>query len=683
MLKVANLSAFALVVGLFAPSIGVGEVWPGKRWPRATPESHGMSSDRLAKAVAYARRAGGGSGCVIRHGYLVAEWGDPNRRADVKSCTKGSVGATILGLAVDDGLVRLDDSAQKHYPAIGQELRDNRQDWLKQITIRHLATMTAGFDDGRPPKLVYRPGSRGYYSNDTSNMLAELLTLKFKKDLKQVLRRRVMEPLGIGADQWNWRRNAYRSKSIRGIESREFASGITITHGALARIGYLYLRQGRWRDRRILSADFIREATTPTSLPTFVPGYAFYWYSNAKGTYAGIPRDSYWALGLGDSLVLVCPSLDLVVVRLGVGSRRSHLPGGSRQADWGRRVAGFFRLIVEAVEKKKPVGDRSGPPYPPSPVIAKVVWAPVERIVRRAPGSDNWPITWGDDGDLYTAYGDGTGFDRHGRRLSLGLARIRGRPGSFTGFNVPAPSLEQTGDGRRGKKASGLLMVDGVLYLLARNAGNAQLAWSTDRGRTWTWCDWRFRTSFGCPTFLNFGKNYAGARDDFIYIYSPDRASAYEPADQLVLARVLKSRIRQRSAYEFFAGFDVNGQPRWSRRIQNRAGVFRYPARCYRPTVSFHPGLKRYLCVQAIPVVGGQKVDSRFRGGLGIYDAPEPWGPWTTCFWTPQWDVGPGETASIPTKWINASSGTVHLVFSGNDAFSVRQARLVLRSASP
>jgi hypothetical protein len=43
----------------------------------------------------------------------------------------------------------------------------------------------------------------------------------------------------------------------------------------------------------------------------------------------------------------------------------------------------------------------------------------------------------------------------------------------------------------------------------------------------------------------------------------------------------------------------------------------------------------------------------RFAGGLAIYDALEPWGPWTTVFVTKQWDVGPGETASFPTKWIS------------------------------
>ena len=49
-----------------------------------------------------------------------------------------------------------------------------------------------------------------------------------------------------------------------------------------------------------------------------------------------------------------------------------------------------------------------------------------------------------------------------------------------------------------------MLMVGGVLYMWVRNAAHARLAWSRDRGRTWQWCDWRFTTSFGCPTFLNY-----------------------------------------------------------------------------------------------------------------------------------------------------------------------------------
>ena len=106
-----------------------------------------------------------------------------------------------------------------------------------------------------------------------------------------------------------------------------------------------------------------------------------------------------------------------------------------------------------------------------------------------------------------------------------------------------------------------------------RNAGNAQLAWSRDPARTWTWADWTFTTSFGCPSFLNFGKNYAGARDDYVYVYSHDSDSAYTPADRLVLARVPKDRIALRSAYEFFRGRDAEGKPAWTSDLNPGRGL--------------------------------------------------------------------------------------------------------------
>jgi hypothetical protein len=62
--------------------------------------------------------------------------------------------------------------------------------------------------------------------------------------------------------------------------------------------------------------------------------------------------------------------------------------------------------------------------------------------------------------------------------------------------------------------------------------------------------------------------------------------------------------------------------------------------------------------------------------GFGVYDAPHPWGPWTTAYFTENWDMAPGETGSFPPKWMSPDGRTIHLVFSGDDAFSVRQATL-------
>jgi hypothetical protein len=141
----------------------------------------------------------------------------------------------------------------------------------------------------------------------------------------------------------------------------------------------------------------------------------------------------------------------------------------------------------------------------------------------------------------------------------------------------------------------------------------------------------------------------------------------------MVLARVPKDRVLARDAYEFFEEFDAQGQPRWSRYIGLRGAVFTHAGNCYRSGISYNAGLKRYLWCQTLP-----KGDARFAGGFGIYDAPEPWGPWTTAYFAPQWDVGPGETSSIPTKWISPDGTSLYLVFSGDDCFSVRGGKLTV-----
>ena len=119
---------------------------------------------------------------------------------------------------------------------------------------------------------------------------------------------------------------------------------------------------------------------------------------------------------------------------------------------------------------------------------------------------------------------------------------------------------------------------------------------------------------------------------------------------------------------------DAAGKPIWNKDILRRGAVFENPPDlCYRTQVSYNPALKRYIMTQILP---GEA--PRFKGGFGVYDAPEPWGPWTTVFFTPLWDVGPGESSSFPTKWMSDDGKTMYLVFSGEDQFSVRRVDLKL-----
>ncbi len=684
-----SLGSLALLL-LWCADAAVEGPWPERDWPRAAPAEMGMDGARLKQARDYAL-TGGGSGYVIRRGRLVTAWGSPTQRYDLKSTTK-SFGATALGLAITDGKMKLGDKAARYHPGLGVPPESNRATgWLDEITLLHLATQTAGFEKpGGYQPLLFRPGTRWHYSDGGPNWLAECVTLLYRRDLQELMFERVFTPLGIRRSDLTWRNNAYRPKSIRGTKTskevgrREFGSGISANVDAMARIGYLYLRGGCWKDKRILSKDFID--TVRTTVPAVVglpeqdaktygnasDHYGLLWWNNADGTLCSVPRDAFWSWGLYDSLIVVIPSLDVVAARAG--------------KSWKRADGGHYHVLKPFLEPiAASVTDaalRSAAPYPPSRVITGVSWAPAPAIVRKAQGSDNWPITWGDDDALYTTYGDGWGFrPKVPEKLSLGLARITGPPTRFKGVNIRSPTAEQRGDGPSGKKASGMLMVNGTLYMWVRNARNSQLAWSADRGKTWQWSDWRFTVSFGCPTFLNYGKNYTGARDEFVYVYSHDSDSAYQPADRMVLARVPKGEITRRGAYEFFHYLAAPGDPVWMKDIAQRGPVFTHRGSCYRSGISYNAPLKRYLWCQTLPP-GQSSRGPRFEGGLGIYDAPEPWGPWTTVYFTRHWDVGPGETSSFPTKWISRDGKTLHLVFSGDDSFSVRKVAVTIPAGS-
>ncbi|MHC4432354.1 MAG: serine hydrolase [Planctomycetota bacterium] len=673
------MNRVSLILGavvLLCSSVAGQGVWPKSKWDRATPEQVGMDPSLLENARDYAL-TGDGSGCIIRGGKLVMRWGDQKKRYDLKSSTK-AIGITAVALAMKDGKFEsLEDAAKKYHPSLGVPPQSNVQTgWLDKITLFHLAAQTAGFDkNGGYTKLMFAPGTKWAYSDGGPNWLAECVTLVYGRDLQELMFERVFGPIGITKADLTWRNNAYRDRQIDGVMRREFGSGIHANVNAMARIGYLYLRGGRWRDEQIIPSEFVERAR---KVPKAIKGlpvvkseiyfnasdhYGLLWWNNADGTMANVPRDAYWSWGLYDSLIVVIPSLDIVASRAGKSLNKA------RNSSY-KAIEPFIEPIALAVTTNT---GTSGAPYPPSTVIKGIEWAPVDTIIRKASGSDNWPITWADDGNQYSAYGDGWGFEpKTEKKLSLGIVKISGSPTDFKGTNVRTESGERTGQGANGAKASGMLMVDGVLYMMVRNTDNSQVAWSTDHGKSWRWCEWRFAESFGAPCFLNFGRNYAGARDSFVYIYSQDAETAYEAADDTVMARVAKDRIRNRSAYEFFAGLDGTGHTRWTKDISQRRAVFTNRDRCYRTQVSYNAGLDRYLLCQVLPM-STHPQGMRFQGGFGIYDAPEPWGPWTTVYYTEDWDVGPGETNSFPTKWMSDDGKICHLVFSGDDHFSVRK----------
>ena len=559
-------SLFSALVGialLTAPTSSISQIAAGA----------GANVDRAAfdaaRDVLAARRTK--NLVVVRHGRIVYEWyasdSGPATRHYTASLAKAIVGGMSLLIALQDGRLSADDSASKYIPSWRNDPRKAR------ITIRHLATHSSGVEDAeqdgiphdklpgwkgafwkrepdpftvavRDAPVVFEPGTRYAYSNPGMAALAYAVTASLRdapqRDIRSVLKERILDPIGVTDDEWSI--GYGRSYEVEGLALYANWGGGAFTARAVARIGQLMLQRGMWGDNRMLDARRIAQVTAYAGTPRPerapgdpAPGSGLGWWTNDDGIWASVPRAAFAGAGAGHQVLLVVPSLDLVVVRNGGLLREATEPTHF----WWAIEKFLFDPVIKAATASAGADATDGAPYPASTVVRAVNWAPSSQIVRRAEGSDNWPITWGRDDKLYTAYGDGWGFEpKTERKLSLGFATVAGDPGSPIGVNVRSSSGERHGDGRAGEKSSGMLSVGGTLYMLVRNARNARLAWSADRASTWTWSEWTFDTSFGHPAFLNFGKDYAGARDGYAYVYSPDHDSAYEAADRLVLARV-------------------------------------------------------------------------------------------------------------------------------------------------
>lgn len=686
---------FSLLLALVPPS-GAACSGDSFRWSLASPDSQGLDGRQLSRWGQSLLERGTGSLVVLRNDKLVLEAYGPGMSRHTHhysaSLAKGVVGGLGIALLLDDGRVSLDRPASSWLPEWrGVQLKS-------EVTLRQLGSHTAGLEDAEVPGLSHDqltdwkgafwerdkdrtpmhlaleetpirfPPGRGFaYSNPGFAVLSMVAAVALdgapQDSLRALLRDRIFRPIGVQAEAWSI---GYGDPFL--VDGREVWAtwgGGSFTADTLARVGRLLLRRGDWDGQRILDPRAIEAMVTAAPRPAGGTGSAWPrgamgWWTNADGIWPELPRDALLAAGAGHQILLVVPSLDLVVVRMGA-------PLGE-DAWSGDYWTALHTELIEPLVRAFPE-----PPVPYSETLAGAWFAPSSTVHCRAEGSDNWPITWGTDGRLFTAYGDGWGFEPFvEEKLSLGFATVLGLPPHFLGENLRAPTGEQKGDGRAGGKASGVLAVDGTLYMLVRNLANARLAWSEDGGRTWTWGS-RFEESFGSPTFLQFGRGYEGARDDYVYIYSQDGPSAYEPSDTVVLARVHRERIRERASWEFFAGRDETGAPRWSSAMAERRPLFEDPGGCLRSEVVYGAGLDRYLMA----------LGADFEGGWGLYEAPEPWGPWSTVYRTSRWDVGDTHSYRLPTPWISDEGRTLHLVYSGIDeagaildGFCVRRLRI-------
>lgn len=333
-------------------------------------------------------------------------------------------------------------------------------------------------------------------------------------------------------------------------------------------------------------------------------------------------------------------------------------------------------------------------PYAPSTVITAVNfdWA---TYTWTANGSDNWPITWADDDNQYASFGDGGGFggDNANGRVSLGFAKLSGPATAYAGTNVWGGYNAQnpaTFDG----KSYGIISIRGTLYAWVSpgsdtsNYASAKIYQSTNHAASWTPASWSFTLSDGIvlPSFLQFGKDHAGARDSYVYSYAINLKNSaslqVQTPGELILMRVPMNLVLDRTQYEFFAG--MNGaNPTWTSAISLRQPVFADNRGVgWTVSASYNSGIQRYLVTT--------EHDSSALGKIGIFDAPNPWGPWTTALYASSFGqpftAGHDFFWNFSNKWLSSDGKSFALVFTGtngDDVFNLVRGTFTIGGAPP
>lgn len=292
----------------------------------------GLDDGRLTAALDTALAARSLGLLVVHGGRVVAEryapqWG-PGRSMDVASVGK-SITAVLVGMAIDEGRIRgLDQPAADFIPQWKGTPK-------AAITLRHLLSMTSGLDDtglalrnvegdqfainaAMPQKDP--PGALWHYNTAAYHLTFHIVGRAVGEPYETYARRKLFDPLGMADTSALLGPGRGASGPVT-----NYYSSLSSTRD-LGRFGLFARHGGVWAGKRLVSAAYWQEMTTPSQ--ALNPAYGLLWWLNSRpGTAAaggapalrfpGSPPDTIAALGAGGQAVMVVPSRDLVVIRQG------------------------------------------------------------------------------------------------------------------------------------------------------------------------------------------------------------------------------------------------------------------------------------------------------------------------------------------------------------------------------
>ena len=332
------------------PRAATDATYPGASWEKvADVDRAGWSKTGLAAAEQYSRTIQTSAVMIVSGGRVVAEWGEPTRRFNVHSIRKSFVSA-LYGIHVREGHIDLSATMESlgiddNEPSLtAEEKKATLHDLIEARSgVYHAALYeTPGMKAARPKRGSHAPGTFWYYNNWDFNVLGTVFERLTKTNLFWEFKARIADPIGM--EDYRIEDTAY----VAGPDSVYPAYPFRMTARDMARFGLLFARGGKWRDRQVIPADWVKESTTSYSEAGESGGYGYLWWIAANGKHvpgATLPDGSYSARGAGGHYILVVPAYDLVVVH------RVNTDESGRSVN-GAQFGQLVKLILDARQSK-------------------------------------------------------------------------------------------------------------------------------------------------------------------------------------------------------------------------------------------------------------------------------------------------------------------------------------------
>jgi hypothetical protein len=330
-------------------------------------------------------------------------------------------------------------------------------------------------------------------------------------------------------------------------------------------------------------------------------------------------------------------------------------------------------------------------PYGSSSILGGISWNESQKA-RYAHGSDIWDSMWASDGLVYGAWGDGNGF-AYPSKHQIGIGSFTGSdPLTLTGADVyggSAPASSCVTASTVGGKPHGVVALPNqTMYMFHPSQDHCSPVWlakSTTNGVSWTsqvgTLTWPDANGFSPGSILQTGQAQAGAlvkestTTPYLYIYGGKTGDPAGSGKQY-LARVPASpsnAIENKSNWEYYSG-DGSGNATWNSSSAMATPVFTDPDHAQTMEVTFDKAVGRYIAYNDHGTAcGGGPCERQ----VGLFDAPSPWGPWTTFDYEENFDntgcttncLGDQEAVgwSLMQKWMSPDGLTIWPGYSSVD----------------